>query len=177
MAKAVTLKNSNNEEVYPVTDASLVNGTMATGQIADGAVTSAKIVGGENLSTLAAGAQVEVVGTTTGDDANYALKFADGRLICFIRHKFSGNINSSWGNLYILNRAFPLTNYAVAFIADPIVQATPKVTSGQASFWLYIDNSSIGTATTQTPAYAAIRATSATNTSGIIEVTAYGFWK
>lgn len=43
MAKAVTLKNSNNEEVYPVTDASLVNGTIATGQIADGSVTPSKI--------------------------------------------------------------------------------------------------------------------------------------
>lgn len=43
MAKAVTLKNSNNEEVYPVTDLSLVNGNIPTGRIADGAVTSAKI--------------------------------------------------------------------------------------------------------------------------------------
>lgn len=43
MAKAVTLKNSNSEEVYPVTDASLVNGQMANTQIADGAVTAAKI--------------------------------------------------------------------------------------------------------------------------------------
>ena len=43
MAKAVTLKNSNNEEVYPVTDLSLVNGNIPTGRIADNAVTSAKI--------------------------------------------------------------------------------------------------------------------------------------
>lgn len=43
MAKAVTLKNSNNEEVYPVTDLSLVNGNIPTGRIADGAVTSDKI--------------------------------------------------------------------------------------------------------------------------------------
>lgn len=43
MAKAVTLKNNNNEEVYPVTDLSLVNGNIPTGRIADGAVTSAKI--------------------------------------------------------------------------------------------------------------------------------------
>ena len=43
MAKAVTLKNNNNEEVYPVTDLSLVNGNIPTGRIADNAVTSAKI--------------------------------------------------------------------------------------------------------------------------------------
>lgn len=46
MAKAVTLKNNNNEEVYPVTDLSLVNGNIPTGRIADNAVTSAKIANG-----------------------------------------------------------------------------------------------------------------------------------
>ena len=43
MAKAVTLKNNNNDEVYPVTNLSLVNGNIPTGRIADNAVTSAKI--------------------------------------------------------------------------------------------------------------------------------------
>ena len=43
MAKAVTLKNNNNEEVYPVTDLSLVNGNIPTGRIADNAVTMSKI--------------------------------------------------------------------------------------------------------------------------------------
>lgn len=43
MAKAVTLKNSNNEEVYPVTDASLVNGTFGTSQLTDNAVTPQKV--------------------------------------------------------------------------------------------------------------------------------------
>lgn len=33
MAKAVTLKNSNNETVYPVTDASLISGTIKANQI------------------------------------------------------------------------------------------------------------------------------------------------
>ena len=46
MAKAVTLKNNNNEEVYPVTDLSLVNGNIPTGRIADNAVTSDKIANG-----------------------------------------------------------------------------------------------------------------------------------
>lgn len=43
MAKAVTLKNNNNEEVYPVTDLSLVNGSIPTGRIADSAITTDKI--------------------------------------------------------------------------------------------------------------------------------------
>lgn len=43
MAKAVTLKNNNNEEVYPVTDLSLVNGNIPTGRIADNAITTSKI--------------------------------------------------------------------------------------------------------------------------------------
>lgn len=43
MAKAVTLKNNNDEEVYPVTDISLVNGDITAGRIADGAVTANKI--------------------------------------------------------------------------------------------------------------------------------------
>ena len=46
MAKAVTLKNNNNEEVYPVTDLSLVNGNIPTGRIADNAITMPKIADG-----------------------------------------------------------------------------------------------------------------------------------
>lgn len=43
MAKAVTLKNTSDEEIYPVTDISLVNGEISTERIADGAVTPAKL--------------------------------------------------------------------------------------------------------------------------------------
>lgn len=46
MAKAVTLKNNNNEEVYPVTDLSLVNGNIPTGRITDNAITTDKIADG-----------------------------------------------------------------------------------------------------------------------------------
>lgn len=46
MAKAVTLKNNNDEEVYPVTDLSLVNGNIPTGRIADSAITTPKIADG-----------------------------------------------------------------------------------------------------------------------------------
>lgn len=46
MAKAVTLKNNNDEEVYPVTDISLVNGDISAGRIADNAITTPKIADG-----------------------------------------------------------------------------------------------------------------------------------
>lgn len=48
MAKAVTLKNGSNEEVYPVTDLSLVNGNIPTNRIVDEAVTATKT----NLATF-----------------------------------------------------------------------------------------------------------------------------
>lgn len=51
MAKAVTLKNNNNEEVYPVTDLSLVNGNIPTGRIADNAITTSKIANAAVTST------------------------------------------------------------------------------------------------------------------------------
>lgn len=60
MAKAVTLKNTNNEEVYPVTDISLVNGTVPTSQIANGAVTNTKI----DWSTMVIVAPKVTSGTT-----------------------------------------------------------------------------------------------------------------
>lgn len=56
MAKSVTLKNSNGDTLYPVTDASLINGSLQASQIpanaitsdriSDGAVTADKIAGG-----------------------------------------------------------------------------------------------------------------------------------
>ena len=43
MAKAVTLKNNNDEEVYPVTDISLVNGELNGGRIVNASVGSDKL--------------------------------------------------------------------------------------------------------------------------------------
>lgn len=55
MAKAVTLKNNNDEEVYPVTSLALAVGSVSTAKIDDGAVTAAKIdfstIGALNYST------------------------------------------------------------------------------------------------------------------------------
>lgn len=43
MPKAVTLKNSSNEEIYPVTDMSLVNGLVGTSKLADNSITAVKL--------------------------------------------------------------------------------------------------------------------------------------
>ena len=43
MAKAVTLKNKNNEEIYPVTDISLVNGELNGARIVNASVGSDKL--------------------------------------------------------------------------------------------------------------------------------------
>ena len=72
MAKAVTLKNNNNEEIYPVTDISLVNGNIPTGRIADNAITTPKIADGSvtsdkiDWSTMS---HVSNVGSSTTDVA------------------------------------------------------------------------------------------------------------
>lgn len=55
MAKAVTLYDDNNDEVYPVTSLALAVGSVPTAKIDDGAVTAAKIdfstIGALNYST------------------------------------------------------------------------------------------------------------------------------
>lgn len=86
MAKAVTLKNNNNEEVYPVTDLSLVNGNIPTGRIADKAVTSDKIdwtTTHPTKSTTTSGS-----GSTTA----YWVKrvYPDGTIV------YSGYLAASW---------------------------------------------------------------------------------
>lgn len=106
MAKAVTLKNGNNEEVYPVTDASLVNGTMGSGQIANGAVTAAKldpdatgwVYLGEQRLTSAAG---EITFTLPAQYDNYKVVFygtmastaSDGGWVDFIMLNGTAGIN------------------------------------------------------------------------------------
>ena len=68
MAKAVTLKNNNNEEIYPVTDLSLVNGNIPTGRIADNAITTPKIADGTITTDKIADGAV-----TTGKIADKAI--------------------------------------------------------------------------------------------------------
>ena len=43
MAKAVVLKNPNNEDIFPVTDASLIGGTLNSTTIADSSIEAGKL--------------------------------------------------------------------------------------------------------------------------------------
>lgn len=68
MAKAVTLKNQNNEEVYPVTNISLVNGEIPTGRIADEAVTEDKLADAAVTAAKLAG-KAQAGQLSTGDSS------------------------------------------------------------------------------------------------------------
>ena len=67
MAKAVTLKNNNDEDVYPVTDISLVNGNISAGRIADSAITTPKIADGAVTQDKISGGW-KLIGEANGTD-------------------------------------------------------------------------------------------------------------
>lgn len=95
MAKAVTLKNNNNEEVYPVTDLSLVNGNIPTGRIADSAVTTPKISDGAVTSDKIDWTTFKPTKSTTtssGSTTAYWVKrvYPDGIIV------YSGYATASW---------------------------------------------------------------------------------
>ena len=95
MAKAVTLKNNNNEEVYPVTDLSLVNGNIPTGRIADNAVTSDKIADKAVTSAKIDWAKLRPTKSTTtssGSTTAYWVKrvYPNGIIV------YSGYATASW---------------------------------------------------------------------------------
>ena len=135
-------------------------------------ITASMIAGGTSASTLANGALVEVVGTTTGS-FNYAWKFADGRLICFQKYKVTSASPSSWGILY--QAAFtPSNNYAVTFVANPSTNVffEPQ-SSSYNSAWIMNTG---GPSTTRPTEFFLVRPNNAA-ISGSIYITAYGFWK
>lgn len=191
MTKAVTLKDKNNEAIYPVTDVSLVNNgiyaddvvpvqeipVINTPMIEDEAVTAAKIFGGVDGNSLANGALVEVVGSaTSGTSANYAWKFADGRLICFQTYDVSGNCTNAWGNAYSGVQMTP-KNYVVEFAHTPVVVAQLNCSNASGNCWLAQANEA-GAASTQHPCgYQLVRPNSMSNLRTQISVVAYGFWK
>ena len=158
-----------------VTTAKIANGAVTTAKIDDEAVTAAKIVGGNAASTLASGALVEVVGTTTGD-YNYAWKYADGRLVCFQQYSWSGKSTSAYGQLHAVRVMTP-KNYAVAFTSLPAISVTLIASAGQWNGWLCTAFEGVTGTTTKPTEYQFIRPTGGSNTNGTLCLVAYGFWK
>jgi len=145
---------------------------VQTNMIADDAVTAAKIAGGETATTLANGALVEVVGTTTGN-FNYALKYADGRLVCFQRYTITNASTTAWGNCY--RATFnPSSNYAVSFTANPTIVYTFVSQSVNANTGWAVNT---GGPSATGPQQAYIVRPNSGNVSGTLDIVAYGFWK
>lgn len=113
----------------------------------------------------------------TGSNFNYALKFADGRLICFQRYSFSGKNTAAWGNIYVLNNLYTISDYAVPFTAPPTLSATYlNLTDSGWDGWLV--RTADTAATAQHPCqFAVARPTTASGAVGAIDIVAYGFWK
>lgn len=149
---------------------------VTTSMIDDEAVTAAKVCGGTSGDTLANGALVEVVGTTTGSSRNYAWKYADGRLINFQHYDISGNATTAWGSAYSGVQMTP-RNYAVAFTTTPIVMAQLDWTAASGNCWLAQANEKGNSTTNHPGGYQLVRPTSMSNLQTGISIVAYGFWK
>ena len=143
----------------------IVNAAVTTSKIADGAVTADKI----DFSEV-----VEVVGTTTGANQNYAIKFANGTMIACIRKEFSGISFAAWGGIY--EHEFSSSwfgNWAVPFIAPPV---TSYACEGANTFW--IANIAGQSSNTTRPCNVDLcRGGTATNSSGVLMATGIGRWK
>lgn len=148
---------------------------ITTGMIADDAITAAKISGGTSADTLANGALVEVVGTTTGD-CNYALKYADGRLICFQKLPITDkSVTQAWGSDFIgIINPESFSDYAVEFTAEPIISVVFAAQNENKNTAWAVNTG--GTTTARMGQCYLVRPNGAT-VNGTINVVAYGFWK
>lgn len=118
---------------------------------------------------------VEVVGITTGNNQNYAIKYADGTLVACIRKTFSGISFVSWGSIY--EHEFSdswLGNWAVPFVEKPVVSYSCE--GGGYGYWVASVPGSM-TSTTKPCAVDLCRANDASNANGAITVMAIGRWK
>lgn len=86
MAKAVTLKNQNNEEVYPVTSADLVNGEFSTSQIGTDAITDDKI----DWSTVGDSDWIDI---SSSNDWTVKCR-KSGNVVCVIGNAVAGSVQN-----------------------------------------------------------------------------------
>lgn len=147
-----------------VTSGKIANNSVTTAKLANASVTFSKI----DWTTV-----LEVVGTTTGDNQNYAIKYADGRLVCVIRKTATVSITNPWSSLYGLDVAGSnIGNWAVRFIAPPVTEQS--VTTSNVSV---ITASYQQPTLTTAPGLTLCRPQAINNASVVYNVVAYGFWK
>ena len=119
--------------------------------------------------------EAEVIGTTTGDNQNYCIKYADGRLVAIIRKAFSNAAFSAWGSCY--GHEFGagwLGNYAVAFKYKPVVNC---YATSSAALWVCVDTGNDNESLTAAPTVGLARPSTNDAVSGAMHLIAYGFWK
>ena len=106
-------------------------------------------------------------------DFNYALKFADGRLICFQRITITDAASVAWGNCYRAT-VNPSSNYAVSFIAQPITveHFTSKSVNDNTSWAVNVGGPSM-----IKPQQIYLVRPSSGNINGTLNIVAYGYWK
>lgn len=154
---------STPSDVAYVNSNNIISNAVTTGKIATGAVTADKI----DFTTI-----LEVVGTTTGDNQNYAIKYSDGRLVCVIRKTATVSISTAWGNLYSLDVAGSnIGNWAVEFIEPPVIEQS--VASAASIIVAPYQPPTLTTA----PGLTLCRPTTISNASVVYNIVAYGFWK
>lgn len=138
-------------------------------------ITASMIAGGASPETLANGSVVEIVGTTTGDNQNYCIKYADGRMVAIIRKTFSNAGFSAWGSCY--GHEFGagwLGNYAAAFTYKPVVNC---YATSSAALWVCVDTGNDNESLTAAPTVGLVRPSTNAAVSGAMHLVAYGFWK
>lgn len=140
--------------------------------IGTGAVTEDKI----DFTTFANyGVIEEIVGTTTGNDRNYCIKYTNGVMIAVIRKTFANITFSAWGSCY--EHTFGsgwLGNYAVAFTSAPAISYGLAANAG---IWLSADTTNNPYSTTTAPNVEIVRPNALSTAAGAITLVAYGFWK
>lgn len=122
----------------------------------------------------------EIVGQSSGDTYNYAVKWADGRLDCHARGYYSNVSLSAWNNAYNGTCSEGVT-YAVPFISMPSVSMSIFPDSGGAGGWCMTGNSPASALESKTKSgsimFIRMGNSDAANNHGYWEVNAFGFWK
>lgn len=156
-----------------ITSSKIGSSAVTSGKIANNSVTTAKLANASvTFSKIDWTTVLEVVGTTTGNNQNYAIKYADGRLVCVIRKTATVSITNPWSSLYGLDVAGSnIGNWAVRFIAPPVTEQS--VTSNVSIITVSYQQSTLTTA----PGLTLCRPQAINNASVVYNVVAYGFWK